>query len=251
MKISVVTAVYNNVAEIEAAIGSVFAQRDVTVEPIVIDGGSTDGTRELLERHRDRFGAYVSARDGGIYPALNRGLSLATGDYVGFLHSDDLFASSHALATLFAGLGENRPDALWGDLNYVRKADPEAIVRRWISTPFTQQRLRLGWMPPHPTLYVRRDRFLALGGFDESMRIAADYDFILRLFIGGGDFRYVPGTVVKMRMGGASNRSLKAVIRKSREDMAALRRAHLAVLPAIVGKNLSKLPQLVPWSRNS
>lgn len=249
MKISVVTAVYNNVLEIEAAITSVLSQRGVTVEPVVIDGGSTDGTRELLDRYRDRFGAYVSARDGGIYPALNRGLSLATGDYVGFLHSDDLFASPDALATLFAGAGEDRPDALWGDLNYVRKADPGMIVRRWTSTPFTPGRLRRGWMPPHPALYVRRDRFLALGGFDEGMRIAADYDFILRLFAGGGDFRYVPGTVVSMRTGGASNHSVGAVMRKSREDMTALRRAGIPAITALAAKNLSKLPQLLPWRR--
>lgn len=121
MKVSVVTAVYNNVAEIETAITSVLSQRGVNVELVVVDGGSTDGTCDVLDRYRNHFGAYVSARDGGIYPALNRGLSLATGDYVGFLHSDDLFASVDALATLFGELGSARPDAVWGDLDYVRK----------------------------------------------------------------------------------------------------------------------------------
>ena len=249
MKVSVVTAVYNNVAEIETAITSVLSQRGVTVELVVVDGGSTDGTCDVLDRYRNHFGAYVSARDGGIYPALNRGLSLATGDYVGFLHSDDLFASVDALATLFGELGSARPDAVWGDLDYVRKKDPTAIVRHWESTPFTSRRLRFGWMPPHPSLYVRRDRFLELGGFDQTMRIAADYDFILRLFGGGGDFRYFPGTIVKMRMGGASNRSVSAVIRKSREDALALRRAGIPVIPAILAKNFSKIPQLLPWRR--
>lgn len=239
------TAVYNNVAEIEGAMRSVLGQRGIGIEPVVIDGGSTDGTLDVLERYRDRLGAFVSARDGGIYSALNRGLALATGDYVGFLHSDDLFASPDALTTLFDGLNHDRPDAVWGDLNYVRKTDPDRIVRRWIATSFTRRRLRLGWMPPHPALYVRRDRFLALDGFDETMRIAADYDFVLRMFAGGGDFRYIPGTVVHMRTGGASNRSLGAILSKSREDMAALRRAGLPVLPALVGKNLLKLPQLL------
>lgn len=245
MKISVITAVYNNVAEIETAITSVLSQRGVDVELVVVDGGSTDGTCDVLDRYRHRFGAYVSARDGGIYPALNRGLSLATGEYVGFLHSDDLFASENALAKLFGDLGSARPDAIWGDLDYVRKADPTVVVRHWESTPFTAKGLRFGWMPPHPSLYVRRDRFLELGGFDQTMRIASDYDFILRLFGGGGDFCYYPGTVVKMRMGGASNRSISAVIRKSREDMQALHRAGIPVLPAILAKNLSKIPQLL------
>jgi glycosyltransferase len=249
MKVSVITAVYNNVAEIETAITSVLSQRCVDVELVVIDGGSTDGTCDILDRYRHRFGAYVSARDGGIYPALNRGLSLATGDYVGFLHSDDLFASENALATLFGDLGSTRPDAVWGDLDYVRKTDPTVVVRHWESKPFSSQRLRLGWMPPHPSLYVRRDRFLELGGFDQTMRIAADYDFILRLFRGGGNFQYYPGTIVKMRMGGASNRSISAVVRKSREDMLALRRAGIPVVPAILAKNLSKIPQFLSWRR--
>lgn len=248
MKISVVTAVYNNVAEIEDAIRSVLSQRGVDVEPVVVDGGSTDGTCDILDRYRDSFGSYVSARDGGIFPALNRGLSMATGDYVGFLHSDDMFASPDSLARLFAGLGEARPDAIWGDLNYVRKDDPSVIVRRWTSTPTSARRLRWGWMPPHPALYVRRDRFLALQGFNEKLRISADYDFILRLFSEGGDFRYVPGTVVDMRMGGNSNRNLEAMIKKSREDVDALRRASYPVLPAILGKNLSKVPQFLPWN---
>lgn len=243
MKISVITAVYNNVVEIEAALQSVLSQRGVVIEPIVVDGGSTDGTQEVLEAYRHRLGAYVSARDGGIYPALNRGLSLATGDYVGFLHSDDLFASQDALARLFGDLGDARPDAIWGDLNYVRKTDPDVIVRRWVSTSFTTKLLRRGWMPPHPALYVRRDRFLEVGGFDETMRIAADYDFILRLFAGSSDLRYVPGTVVKMRTGGASNRSVGAILRKSREDVRALRRSGLPIVPALLGKNLSKIPQ--------
>lgn len=251
MKVSVVTAVYNNVVEIETAITSVLSQRGVDVELVVVDGGSTDGTCDVLDRYRDCFGAYVSARDGGIYPALNRGLSLATGDYVGFLHSDDLFASENALATLFGDLGSARPDAIWGDLDYVRKTDPTAVVRHWQSTPFTVQRLRRGWMPPHPSLYVRRDRFLELGGFDQTMQIAADYDFILRLFGGGGDFRYYPGTIVKMRTGGASNRSVSAVIRKSREDIHALHRAGISVIPAILAKNLLKIPQFLLWQRGA
>lgn len=249
MKISVVTAVYNNVDEIETALNSVFAQQGIEVESIVVDGGSADGTREVLERHRDRFAAFVSARDGGIYPALNRGLSLATGDYVGFLHSDDLFASPHALASLFAGIESARPEAVWGDLNYVRKADIATIVRRWTSSPFSPRKLRWGWMPPHPALYVRRDRFEELAGFDDTMRVAADYDFILRLFGGGGDFRYVPGTVVSMRTGGASNRSLRAVLRKSQEDATALRRAGIPVIPALMAKNVSKIPQFFRSSR--
>lgn len=246
MKISVVTAVYNNVNEIAGAIESVLSQRGITVEPIVVDGGSSDGTCAVIERYRAHLGGYVSARDGGIYPALNRGLSMASGDYVGFLHSDDLFATPDALANLFNDpVRQDRPEAVWGDLQYVKKDSPDQVVRHWTSSAASPRRLAWGWMPPHPALYVRRDRFLELGGFNETMRIAADYDFILRLFRSNGTFRYVPGVVVKMRTGGASNRSLKAVLNKSAEDIAALRRADMPVLRAMLGKNVGKLHQFL------
>ena len=250
MKISIITAVYNNVLEISSAMDSVLSQQAIDIEIIVVDGDSTDGTMDALRPYMSRIDTLVSARDNGIYPALNRGIALATGDYIGFLHSDDLFASPDAVANLFAGLEGDKPAAVWGDLNYVKKADPKQIVRRWISTPFSNRRLRWGWMPPHPALYVRRDAFEDVGGFDEQMRIAADYDFVLRLFMRGGDLRYVPGTVVSMRTGGASNRSLKAIWRKSREDVQALRRSELPVARALLGKNLGKIPQFLPWYRD-
>ncbi len=245
--ISIVTCVYNNAAEIRAAVDSVLSQRGVDIEYIVVDGASTDGTMEILQSYGQRIHHLVSAPDRGIYDGLNRGVELATGDYVGFLHSDDLFADENTLQRLFASLSreprERWPAAVYGDLLYVDKQQPDRVIRYWRSGPFTLNKLRNGWMPPHPSLYVRRDVMLATGPFDIALRIAADYKFILQLFQQPLRFVYVPGVVVRMRTGGASNRSLKAILRKSREDRDALQATGIAPLRALLIKNLSKVPQ--------
>lgn len=247
--ISIITSVYNNAAEICSAVESVLSQQGVDIEYIVVDGASNDGTLELLRGYESRIGTLVSARDRGIYDGLNRGVALATGDYVGFLHSDDLFADEGAVQRLFGHLAKEDPSqwpaAVYGDLVYVDKQQPDQVIRYWRSGPFSLRKLRNGWMPPHPSLYVRRDVMLATGPFDISLRIAADYKFILQLFKQARRFDYIPGVVVKMRTGGASNRSLKAILRKSREDRDALRAAGIAPLRALLFKNLSKLPQFV------
>ena len=245
--ISIITSVYNNVSEIRGAVESVLSQRGVDIEYIVIDGASTDGTLQILQSYGDRIHKLVSARDCGIYDGLNRGVGLATGDYIGFLHSDDLFADEHTLQRMFVALTDESPDkwpaALYGDIVYVDKKKPDRVIRYWRSGPFTPSKLRNGWMPPHPSLYVRRDVMRATGPFDDTLRIAADYKFVLRLFIQSLHFKYVPGIVVKMRTGGASNRSLKAMLQKTREDCDALRDVGIAPLRALFIKNLSKLPQ--------
>lgn len=246
-RISIVTSVYNNVAEIRSAVESVLSQRGVDIEYILVDGGSTDGTLAILESYGRRIHKLISGPDRGIYDGLNRGIELATGDYIGFLHSDDLFADEHTLQRLFAQISQiervDWPAAVYGDLVYVEKHNPDRIVRYWQSGPFSLRKLRNGWMPPHPSLYVRRDVMLQTGLFDITMRIAADYKFILQLFRQPLRFEYVAGVVVRMRTGGASNRSLKAMLRKTREDREALRTAGMAPLRALLMKNLLKLPQ--------
>jgi len=245
--ISIVTCVYNNAAEIRGAVESVLNQRGVDIEYIVVDGASTDGTLEILQGYGSRIHKLVSAPDRGIYDGLNCGVGLASGDYVGFLHSDDLFTDERSLHRLFAPLDnlatEAWPAAIYGDLVYVDKQRPDRVIRYWRSGPFNPRKLRDGWMPPHPSLYVRRDVMLTTGPFDIQLRIAADYRFMLQLFSQPLRFEYVPGVVVRMRTGGASNRSLKALLRKSREDCDALRAAGIAPLRALLLKNLSKLPQ--------
>lgn len=246
IKISIVTAVYNSCETVAAALDSALSQSDVNIELVVIDGGSTDGTLEVLQSYTDRLDVLVSEPDRGIYDALNKGIQRASGDVVGFLHSDDLFADAGVLSRVAAAFAVPDVAAVYGDLLYVRRDSPEQVVRYWRSGTFSGRRLGWGWMPPHPTLYVRREAYENYGLFDTSFRIAADYDFILRLLGRDGvGVHYIPEVLVKMRVGGASNRSLRNIARKSSEDLRALRRNGVGGIGALVWKNLSKLPQFL------
>ena len=248
IKISVVTAVYNRQQTVGEAIDSVLSQSYSGVELIVIDGASTDGTLAVLETYRPRFDVLLSEPDQGIYDALNKGIELATGDVVGFLHADDIFENSEVLAKIAAAFQDASIDAVYGDLVYVRHDDIGQVIRYWKSGCYDDDALSRGWMPPHPTFYVRRSVYERLGGFDTRYRIAADYDTILR-FLAVGKIRatYIPEVLVRMRAGGISNRSLKTIIRKSCEDINVLRRNQVGGLVTLIQKNLSKLSQF--WRR--
>lgn len=246
LKISVITATYNREDTVQDALDSVSNQTYRAVEHVVIDGASTDGTLEILERNRNRVAILVSERDDGIYDALNKGIGLASGEVVGFLHADDLFASDTVIGRIAAAFRDPTVDAVYGDLVYVSRTDTNRVIRRWRAGPFSQARLRWGWMPPHPTFYVRRSVYERLGRFDTCYHIAADYDCILR-FLGRGGIvpAYIPEVLVKMRVGGASNRSLANIVRKSREDYRALRENQVGGMGALAWKNLSKIRQFL------
>ena len=247
LKISVVTAVFNSVSTIDQAIRSVESQVGANVEHIVVDGASSDGTLAILLDRRESISVLVSEPDHGIYDALNKGIALATGDVVGFLHSDDLYADEHVLARIAAAFENSDVDAVYGDLDYVQRCRPDRVLRQWRSGMFSPRALSTGWMPPHPTLYLRRELYARLGNFDTAYRIASDYEFMLRLL---SDPRvkvvYLPEVFVRMRMGGASNRSLSNILRKSREDYKALRSHRVGGLFALALKNFRKLPQFFP-----
>lgn len=246
MRISVITVCYNCAATLADALQSVAGQSWPDVEHIVIDGASTDGTKAVIERYRAGLAAVVSEPDAGIYDAMNKGLRLATGELVGFLNADDVLALADTLAQVAqAALAEPQADAVYGDLKYIAKDRPEQVFRHWRSEPFKPSSLRFGWMPPHPTLYVRKPVLDALGGFDTSFRIAADYDLILRIFgRPGRTYVHIPSVLVLMRTGGASNRSLSALFNKSREDYRALRLRKAGGVVTLLGKNLRKVKQL-------
>jgi glycosyltransferase len=192
----------------------------------------------------DARATLVSEPDHGIYDALNKGLVRASGDVVGLMHSDDSFADESVLALVAAAFSDPLVDAVYGDLEYVAKADTSRVIRRWQSGEFSAARLAWGWMPPHPTLFLRRRVIEEWGCFDTQFRIAADYDAILRYF-SQGKIRpaYIPRVLVKMRVGGESNRSLGRIWLKSREDYKALRRNGVGGVGALVWKNVSKLGQ--------
>ena len=244
LKISVVTAVYNRKRTISDAIKSVQTQTYKTVEHIIQDGGSTDGTLDMAQRLLTPSMKIESVPDEGIYDAINKGLARATGDVIGLMHSDDFFASQTVLEDVAATFQDPSIDGVYGDLDYVAEADTDKIIRRWRSSQYDQSSLAKGWMPPHPTLYLRRAVFDTWGTYDTSYQIAADYDAMLR-YLAKGKIRlaYVPKVFVKMRVGGESNRSIARIIRKSSEDYRALKTNGIGGVGALARKNLSKIKQ--------
>ena len=244
MKFSIITAVFNRAGTVAQAINSVRSQVDVEVEHVVVDGASRDGSVAILQAMQHPGMVLISEPDRGIYDALNKGVHLATGDFVGLMHSDDFFADERVLVDVAKAFEDPSVDAVYGDLDYVAKDNPSHIVRKWRSGEYSRGRLAWGWMPPHPTLFLRRSVLERWGGYDASYRIAADYDSVLRFF-GRGGIRpaYIPRVLVKMRVGGESNRSLGRILQKSFEDYRALRSNGVGGFGALAWKNLSKVGQ--------
>lgn len=250
MKISLITAVYNRRSTLAASLISAARQTYDNVEHIIQDGGSTDGTLEIIASMHHSQMNVVSQRDGGIYDALNQGIARATGDLIGFLHSDDVFGDDRALARVAEALIDPAVDGVYGDLDYVAADDTSRIIRRWRSGAYDPRRLKWGWMPPHPTLYLRRSVYEQFGTYDTSFRIAADYEAMLRYLVGGRvRLAYIPEVLVKMRVGGESNRSLGRILTKSAEDLRALRRHGVGGIGTLAAKNLRKLSQFIPKDR--
>ena len=242
MKVTIITVAYNSAGTIADTLASVAAQSYVELEHIVIDGSSTDATLDIVRRHA-HVAHCVSEPDKGIYDAMNKGIALATGDLVGFLNADDVLNGADAIDKLVHA-AKGGCDLVYADLVYVRQDELERIVRHWRSGPFSLSRLRFGWMPPHPTFYVRHTLLDKVGNFDTSLRIAADYDFMLRcLRLPSVKAIYLPRVLVRMRAGGVSNSSIRTMVRKSREDLRTLRRHRIGGLLTLAAKNLRKLPQ--------
>ncbi len=244
MKISVLTAVFNRVESIAQAVESVQSQTHNDVEHVVIDGASTDGTLDILHACLSPNAVLVSEPDLGIYDALNKGFARASGEIIGMMHSDDFFADSQVLADVAMAFADPTVDAVYGDIEYVAKNDIHRVIRYWHAGEFDLKKLSWGWMPPHPSLFLRRRVIEQWGGFDTRFRIAADYDAILRYF-GQGQIKafYIPRLLVKMRLGGESNGSVYRIMRKSVEDYQALRRNSVGGIGALIVKNLSKIKQ--------
>ncbi|WPY96243.1 glycosyltransferase family 2 protein (plasmid) [Limimaricola variabilis] len=245
MKISIVTAVWNRARTIGEALESVQRQSHRDIEHVIQDGGSTDGTLQVIERLADERTCVVSERDSGIYDAINTGIARATGDVIGLMHSDDIFASDNVLSDVAVALADREVDGVYGDLQYVSATDPDRVIRYWRSGSYGPSALKRGWMPPHPTLYLRREVFERWGAYDTSFRISADYDAMLRWLNNGVRLAYVPRVLVKMRVGGQSNASLGSILRKSLEDYCAIRCNKVGGLGTLALKNFSKIEQFI------
>ena len=244
--------VFNRVNSIAEALNSVQAQSWHDIEQVIVDGGSTDGTLQVLQNYLDvPFSAgyqvlLKSEPDQGIYDALNKGFARATGEVIGLMHSDDFFADCKVLDRVACAFADAPVDAVYGDLDYVSKKDPSSIVRRWRSGNYSSAKLQYGWMPPHPTLFLRRRVIERWGVFDTNFKVAADYDAILRYFHQGKIKPvYIPKVMVKMRLGGESNRSIKNIFLKTKEDYKALRQNGVGGFWALFCKNVRKLSQFI------
>lgn len=246
LKISLITVCYNSEETILETLRSVMEQDYPALEYILVDGGSSDGTLGLVRPYLGRIAHFVSEPDHGIYDAINKGIRLATGDVVGLLHADDTFGAADVLSKIAETFEHSQADCVYGDLVYVSRGRSEQVVRYWKSGQYRPSRLRFGWMPPHPTFYTRRVYFEKFGVYDSYYRIAADYDLMLR-FLGRFSLRavYLPKVLVRMKTGGASNRSFKQLIIKYKEDLKALKSNEIGGIFSLILKNVSKIYQFI------
>ncbi len=219
MKISVITVTYNSAETIKDCLNSVLAQSSNIYEHIVVDGLSKDPTVKVVNSYKKKYAdkkiklKVISEKDSGLYDAMNKGISLAQGDVVGILNSDDLYASKDIIKKVKDVFLSKKIDTLYGDLVYVKKNDTNKIVRYWCSGKFNKKRFYAGWMPPHPTFFVKKDIYIKYGLFNLSLPLAADYEIMLRFLLRYGvSTCYIPLTFVKMRLGGVSNKNIKNLI---------------------------------------
>lgn len=217
MKVSIVTVCFNSAFTIADTVQSVLDQRYEHIEHVIIDGGSTDGTQEVVGRYNGRIKKFISEPDRGIYDAMNKGLRLVTGDVVAFLNADDVYASPNVIGDVVSAMHKGHTDGVYGDLVYVGRHDPNRIVRYWLAGTYRPRAFYQGWVPPHPTFFCRTSVYRELGGFDPAYRIAGDFELMLRFIEKNGiDVRYIPKPLVRMRAGGRANR-VRGIIQGNRE----------------------------------
>lgn len=244
VKISIITPVFNAAATLEESIRSLVSQKYPELEYIVVDGSSTDGTLDLIRAHAGCIARFVSEPDLGIFDAMNKGLALATGEVVGFLHADDTYAVPEVLNRVAAVFSDSSVQACYSDLLYVDRRDPERIVRYWRSDTYKRGSFAKGWMPPHPTFFVRRSVYEQYGNFDLRYPIGADFELTLRLLeVNKIRSVYIPEIWVKMRTGGNSN-NFRNVILNNLETYRACRKHDIPGSRQILyRKILSRIPQ--------
>jgi len=246
MRVSIITACFNSESTIEDTMRSVSSQSFGEIEHIVIDGGSHDGTANLVKCFGHRVKKFVTGPDKGIYDAMNKGLALATGDYVAYLNSDDFYTNEQVIQQVAQAIHETKADAIYGDLSYVKRNEPKIRVRYWKSQMFQPGSFAQGFAPPHPTFFMKRNLLDGLGGFDLSYSLAADFDLMFRaLEIKKYTSTYIPLELTHMRTGGATNISLKNIIRQNQEILRCLRSHGASVSTAgfIARKLLSRIRQ--------
>ncbi|MEM1135773.1 MAG: glycosyltransferase [Bacteroidota bacterium] len=232
MKVSIITAVYNNSDTIIDTIESVLSQDYPLIEHIIVDGASTDGTLDLLGGYHEYLDKVISEQDNGIYDALNKGIREATGDVIGILHADDMFYSPTVVSDIIKAFTNPEVSCTYGDLIFIDRENKNNVVRTWKAGSLKPKAFEYGWMPPHPTFFVKKDCYEQLGHYDTDLKTAADYELMLRyLHKNKLPSAYIEKPLVKMRIGGASTKNLKNRLKANREDKLAWKKNNLKPKP--------------------
>lgn len=247
MKISIVTIAYNSAATIRTTIDSVLAQTYQDIEYIVVDGASKDETMSIVQSYGNRIHRVISEPDQGIYDAMNKGVRIATGDVIGVLNSDDFYGDERVIQDIVRTIQEHDADAVYADLVYVDRDQTDRVVRRWNSGPYVPGQFLQGWMPPHPTFFLKRAMYEAHGVYSTELKSSADYELMLRMLHRyKAKVAYLPRVITKMRLGGVSNVSWKNRWRANQEDRLAWKMNNLHPhWTTLIRKPLSKLAQFL------
>ena len=252
MKVSIITTCYNREATLRGAIESVLEQDYPCIEYIVVDGASKDNSLAVINEYKNRIDKIISEPDKGMYEAINKGIRAATGDIIGLIHSDDFLFSSHTISDIVKTFEEQDADMIYGNGVFVDYDNINLMIRNWISGRYSKKNVINGWLPLHPTVYIKKECMDKWGLYDESYKIAADSDLLVR-YLYEADLKvfYLNNYIVKMRMGGLSTDSGKTKL-KWGEDLRMYRSHGINPYWALKGKVLSKIPQFIkaklPWS---
>ena len=245
LKVSIITPTYNSEKYLEECIQSVIGQGYKNIEHIIIDGKSSDNTLTIIRKYKPHIAHWISETDRGMYDAINKGMKMATGDIIGILNSDDLLDAEDVIEEITKAFESRQVGAVYGDLNFVAADDTSKILRIWRSSSFKRYRFKYGWMPAHPTFYIKRTLVQEFGGYENHYYSAADYEFMARyLYHHRVSAYHLPKLIVKMRMGGQSNKNIYQRIRANRRDFLAMKKNKIpfAFFVSIL-KPLSKIHQ--------
>jgi glycosyltransferase involved in cell wall biosynthesis len=230
LKVSIITITYNSEKTLVQTIESVLSQSYQNIEYIIIDGNSTDKTVEIIKSYGERVSIFLSEKDDGIYDAMNKGLKLATGDIVGILNSDDVYFNNRVIEDVVEVFKKEKCASVYGDLYYVAEDNLERVSRYWKSSPFKEGSFKQGWHPAHPTFFVKREIYEKYGYFDLNMKVSADFELMLRFLEKYAiSTAYLPKVLVKMRLGGESNRSIQNIIKGNKSILKAFDKNEIEV----------------------